>query len=154
MVARQIYTQIHTNGRFYLMFHKPIPAITYFTVQRRKADEPSQLRWQWLPSVCAAMKSATGELAFPFSLMKWLLKWKEVLIGWFSLGAFWKALSINYSPSETLWGSGVSHFQHDVCLSHARRLSVILFCLFYCMSVWCTHRYSQKRETWKHVYCF
>lgn len=94
-----------------IMSHRPLVPVAYFTVERRKGGWAksikvtvsiiqSVLRWNQ-PNNTNSLP--TAELAFPlFSLMKWLLKWKEILIGWFSLDAFWEENGPMQFPPPTL----------------------------------------------------
>lgn len=98
----------------------------------------------------------TDKLTFPlFSLMKWLLKWKAVLIGWFSLGAFWKGNRPKHFPFFTLHAKllslcGIQAIQiySMTHLLRARRLVP-----FY--DTVCVHTAGNSRNRHEdYVYCF
>lgn len=111
-IGRNIPTQkSHQCQVLYNVWQAFFFHIAYFAVERRKkggraksikvivSTIRSVLQWNQ-PNNTHSLP--TAELASPlFSLMKWLLKWKEILMGWFSLGAFWKgkrATALTTSP--------------------------------------------------------
>lgn len=171
MAAKQIFCQTmqtnskedsHTQMAGLHNVSQAILPVAYFQVERRKGGRAksikvtvsiiqSVLRWNQPYNTHSL---PTAELAFPlFSLKKWLLKWKEILIGCFSLGAFWKGNVPKQFPLPALhaiWTT-VESFQFRgygfkifsmmcVCVMHINSHENAISD----MRVYCTHRQTQK----------